>query len=277
MTLSCVIIAYNAESTLGICIESIHKQTIPVQQIIVIDDNSDDETSNIAKSYSCKVFKNKRTFGRGYCRNKGVEVCNTDLILFCDSSNYLPIDFCEKALKYFDSENTSAIFGSINNCPSLNDTLSRWRGRHLFNQSECYSNEVVSSPTLITYAVILNRNHVISVGNFDSDLKQFEDLDLGERLIKSGFTILSLPSLITYSLRAETLISICTRYNRWNTLNMHDKNLSLQIFFNILKSSCKIFFVKDLKNRDVFCCLFSLLFPLLFLLIRLAFPNKFNQ
>lgn len=277
MTLSCVIIAYNAEATLSTCIESIQKQTVPLHEIIVIDDNSNDETSKIAKSLNCKVFKNNRTLGRGYCRNKGIKACNTELVLFCDSSNYLPIDFCERALVYFNLDYPSAIFGSIINCPYLNDTLSRWRGSHLFNQSDCYSNEVVSSPTLITYAVILNRNHVISVGNFNSNLKQFEDLDLGERLIKSGFTILSLPSLITYSSRSETLISICTRYNRWNTLNMHDKNLSLQIFFNILKSSCKIFFVKDLKNRDVFCCLFSLLFPLLFLSIRLAFPDKFNK
>ena len=277
MKISCVIIAYNAELTLSVCIRSIQKQSVPLSEIIVIDDNSNDETFKIAKSLNCSVFKNSTTLGRGYCRNRGVELCNTDLILFCDSSNYLPNDFCEKALFYFTKDYPSAIFGSIINCPILDDTLSRWRGCHLFNQSDCYSNEVVSSPTLITYAVILNRNHVISVGNFNSNLKQFEDLDLGERLIKSGFTILSLPSLITYSSRSETLISICTRYNRWNTLNMDDKKLSLQIFFNILKSSFKIFFVKDIKNRDLLCCLFSLLFPLLFLSIRLAFPDKFNQ
>ncbi len=277
MTLSCVIIAFNAEKTLSICIESIQKQTVPLHEIIVIDDNSSDETVKIAKSYSCKIFKNNRTLGRGYCRNKGVEVCNSDLILFCDSSNYLNPKFCEKALTYFNSDYPSAIFGSIRNCPKLNGMLSRWRGRHLFHETDYYHNEVIISPTLITYAAILRRKHVISVGNFNTNLVQFEDLDLGKRLIDHNFTILSLPSLITFSCRSETIMTICSRYNRWNTLNLNKKRLTPIIFFNILKSSLRIFLIKDLQSRDLYCCLFSLFFPLLFLTIRILFPHNFNK
>lgn len=277
MTISCVIIAYNAEATLSICIESIQKQTVRPQKIIVIDDNSNDETNKIAKSLNCKVFKNNRTLGRGYCRNLGVQVCDTDFILFCDSSNYLPFDFCEKALNHFDCYYPSAIFGSIKNCPKLNDLLSRWRGRHLFNETDYYHDSVIISPTLITYAAILRRKHVLSVGNFKSNLKQFEDLELGKRLIDNNFTILSLPSLITFSCRVESIKSICTRYNRWNTLNLNKKEITPMIFFNILKSSWRIFFVKDLQSRDLYCCLFSLFFPLLFLTIRTFSPIDFNK
>ena len=178
MTISCVIIAYNAEATLSICIESIQEQTVRPQKIIVIDDNS---------------------------------------------------------------------------------------------------NDVIISPTLITYAAILRRKHVLSVGNFKSNLKQFEDLELGKRLIDNNFTILSLPSLITFSCRVESIKSICTRYNRWNTLNLNKKEITPMIFFNILKSSWRIFFVKDLQSRDLYCCLFSLFFPLLFLTIRTFSPIDFNK
>ena len=277
MNLSCVIIAYNAEKTLSICIKSIQEQTVPLHEIIIIDDNSNDETVKIAKSFNCRIFKNIRTRGRGYCRNKGVKVCKTDLILFCDSSNYLPANFCEKALNYFKSDYPSAIFGNIKNCPSLNDVLSRWRGRHLFNECDSYHNDVIISSTLITYAAILRRKDVISVGNFQTNLVQFEDLDLGKRLIAHNFTILSLPSLITFSSRSESITTICSRYNRWNTLNLDKKRLTPIIFFNILKSSLRIFFVKDLHSRDLYCCLFSLFFPIIFLINRIFFPNNFNK
>jgi len=277
VTLSCVIIAYNAEDTLSICIESIQKQTVPPLKIIVIDDNSNDDTNKIAKSFNCKVFKNDTTLGRGYCRNKGVQACDTDLILFCDSSNYLPFDFCEKAILHFEHDYPSAIFGSIKNCPNLIDMLSRWRGRHLFNETDYYHDGIIISPTLITYAAILRRKDVLTVGNFNSHLKQFEDLELGKRLIEHNFTIFSLPSLFTFSCRSESIKSICTRYNRWNTLNLNKKKISPIIFFNILKSSWRIFFVKDLQSRDLYCCLFSLFFPLLFLIIRTFFPLNFNK
>lgn len=81
MTISAVIIAKNASSSLKKCLESITW----CNEIVVIDDNSTDETAKIAEKYGAKIYKHELTNDFSVQRNHGLEKASGDWVLFVDA------------------------------------------------------------------------------------------------------------------------------------------------------------------------------------------------
>lgn len=89
----------NEEENLPKLLESIAKQTLQPEQIIVADAQSDDRTREIAQKFGATVVEGGKV-GEG--RNAGARVVKTDTILFLDSDVILPDEtFLEKAFGEF--------------------------------------------------------------------------------------------------------------------------------------------------------------------------------
>jgi len=201
----------------------------------------------------------------------GVSETTTPFIIFCDSSNIIKQDFVALALSQFEDLSVSACFGRIVNHESLSESLTNWRGRHLFGQNKPYRKDVHQVDCLITYAVLLRKEHVIRVGNFNPALRQCEDQDLGEKLIKSSYKLISDPALVAYSIRQESFKSLCIRYHRW--YSKHDETKSaLATFYQTLKVAFFIFAREDLKERNFKCLVVSFCLP-----FYLFFKNLFSK
>jgi len=83
--ISAVIAAYNEEKNIGRVLSVLNKSSY-VDEIIVIDDSSKDNTEKVAKKYKkARVYKNKRNMGKAYCMEKGVKKSKSELIFFCDA------------------------------------------------------------------------------------------------------------------------------------------------------------------------------------------------
>lgn len=78
---SAVIITKNEESNLSRCLSSI----MWCDEIIVVDDYSEDSTINIAKKYNAKVYKRSLNGDFSSQRNFGAEKTKNDWILFVDA------------------------------------------------------------------------------------------------------------------------------------------------------------------------------------------------
>ena len=94
MTFSIIIPAYNAESYLSRCLDSIFSQEFEDYEVIVINDGSTDGTSNILGQYPQVKVISQSNHGMATARNHGVEVAQGDYILFVDSDDRL----CPNAL-----------------------------------------------------------------------------------------------------------------------------------------------------------------------------------
>jgi len=208
--------------------------------------------------------------GRGFARKVGIDEATTPFVLFCDSSNIIDPNFLEIAFPSFNNPRVSACFGRILNHESLNDSLSRWRGRHLFKENDQERMDVHTVDCLITYATLVRKEHFINAGNFDPYLRQCEDQDMGDKLIKAQYTLVSNPQLLAYSIRKESLKSLCTRYHRWNSRYNESPNL-LNFFWNTFNECYLIFARKDINQRDFICMLFSAFLPLYLIWLMLIF------
>ncbi len=90
---SVIIPAYNAEKYLEEALESVYRQNwLGEIEIIVVDNNSTDNTLKIAKQYNCIVLSEPRR-GAAFARNAGIAAASGDFIFLLDADDYL----CENA------------------------------------------------------------------------------------------------------------------------------------------------------------------------------------
>lgn len=99
--ISVIIPAYNAETSINVCIESVLNQTMPSKEIIVINDGSTDGTADIACSHGSKViYLEQENKGQGAARNAGLSIAKGKYVAFLDADDYWLPTFLEKCTAF---------------------------------------------------------------------------------------------------------------------------------------------------------------------------------
>lgn len=99
--LSIIIPVFNGEKLIKRCVDSVLNQSMYIDEIIIINDNSTDGTIEILeKNYSnlvnIKIINLKKNHGVSYCRNLGIERSSGEYIGFVDSDDYVEVNMFEK-------------------------------------------------------------------------------------------------------------------------------------------------------------------------------------
>ncbi|AUN99891.1 glycosyltransferase [Bacteriovorax stolpii] len=102
LSISVIIPAYNAEKTLGECLKSVASAIGEMDEIIVVDDCSNDSTVSIAQSFRCHLVRLSENQGAANARNEGAGSAKNDLYLFVDSDVLITKDNVENIRKYFE-------------------------------------------------------------------------------------------------------------------------------------------------------------------------------
>ncbi len=84
MKTTAIIPAYNEEQRIGEVLEAVKKSRL-VDEIIVVDDGSEDKTAEVAKRMGVKVIINDKNLGKGGALCRGFKDCQSDIILFLDA------------------------------------------------------------------------------------------------------------------------------------------------------------------------------------------------
>jgi glycosyltransferase involved in cell wall biosynthesis len=107
-SISVIIPTYNAGMHLDKLLKSLQTQTIPWEcfEIIVVDDDSEDNTKEIAQQFGAKVIRNgHRHIERG--KSLGLLAATHEYILFLDADNYLTSnDWVQSALEPLVADTT---------------------------------------------------------------------------------------------------------------------------------------------------------------------------
>ena len=85
LRLSIIIPVFNSEETLGKCLDAIFNFKDSHDQVIVIDDSSTDSSRDIASKYDLHHILMSQNQGQGYCRNRGINAAENDILIFIDS------------------------------------------------------------------------------------------------------------------------------------------------------------------------------------------------
>lgn len=92
LTVSVIIPVYNGERFLAEAIQSVLDQTLPPDEIIVVDDGSTDGTSEIVATLSATaavpiLYIYQANRGPSAARNKGLQTTGADLVAFLDADD----------------------------------------------------------------------------------------------------------------------------------------------------------------------------------------------
>lgn len=255
-SVSAYVPCFNNAATVRHALTSLQAQRLPVAELFLVDDGSSDGSRAIAWHMGVPVVALERNMGRGAVRAAAMDCAQHELVISCDATNQLPVDFLHRALPWFADPQVAAVFGRIwqNQARSLAD---RWRGRHLFNVQERLA--LQHGALLSTYGCVVRRSAVLEVGNFDRSLRHSEDADLGRRLLAAGFDVIFDPSLHVIAGISNTKSQVLERYWRWNA-GAHE-HVSLRGYAKQVWYSVRVMVLRDLRDGDLSSILLSLLCP----------------
>lgn len=113
LTLSIIIPVYNEESHLKKCLDSIAAQSDKPDEVIVVDNNSTDNSVEIAKAYSFVTLISEKRQGVLYARNTGFDAASCDIIGRIDADTILEEHWCKNVRHIFGDKRIGAATGPV--------------------------------------------------------------------------------------------------------------------------------------------------------------------
>ena len=246
----------NNEQTIAESIASLREQSVPVAELLVIDDASTDRSVEEARSSGARIVSHAENLGRGAVRARAMLEAQHELVLACDAAIALPPDFLSRALNRMNDPNVAAVFGRVvQSAPRT--VVERWRGRHLFKMDSTLPFNRRAS--LATGGVLMRKSLVLQAGNFDPRRRQGEDADLGQRLLALGCDVILDPELKLDALGRNNLSQLLERYSRWNV--GADVDFNIATYLRQISYSIKVMVRDDLRQSDFASAAISLLCP----------------
>lgn len=195
---SIIITTKNEQDVIRGALDSIGKQTYRKIEIIVVDNNSSDKTSHIAKIFTNKVFN----FGpeRSAQRNFGAEKAQGSYFLFLDADMQLTKNVVKECIELMQNDEK---IGAIN-IPEISIGSNFWENIKAYERS-FYNKE----GDIITDAARFFKREVFEkIKGYDEKITGPEDWDITDRVLKNGFKIGRVEAKIYHLERIPSLFSL---------------------------------------------------------------------
>ena len=138
---SMVVPACNEGKTIGACLDSLAGQNYPKDkyEIIVVDNNSTDNTAEIARSFNTTVIKEKRQ-GLVFSHRQGIAVSQGSIIAFLDADSLARPLWLKKMVKIYQQDEGVVGIGQNLNLINTQNPICR-AGRSIFQyRPQCFKN-----------------------------------------------------------------------------------------------------------------------------------------
>lgn len=193
MNVSIIIPAYNNEYTIGEVLDAIQTQKNTNQiEVIIIDDKSTDNTSQIIEEKGFKVIQNEQNQGLGNSLNKGISHAKYDTIVTLHGDTIPQNDsWLEQLTTPLQTPNVGACC-SMQAPPDLEE-VSYWEQLVWAKQEpHCALNNKADA---------YKKQILINIGKFDSETYRTagEDEDIAYRIKKSGYSIVETQAKVQHN------------------------------------------------------------------------------
>lgn len=185
-TISIIIPAHNAAKFICQAIDSALKQTLQPLEIIVIDDASTDQTSELVEKYQAPVrlLKQKKS-GVSAARNYGIREAIGEFIAFLDADDvFIEPTKLEKQLALINEKDCDLMMSGWQiTDENLNKIADRppWLEIPQINLFH-----LIRTFSVLPSAMFVRRSKLLEINSFDESLTNAEDVDLVFRLILAG-------------------------------------------------------------------------------------------
>ena len=198
LSVGAVIVNFNGGERVLRAIEALHRQTYALAQIIVVDNNStDDSPQRICQLYpTVRLMRLPSNTGLSAARNSGLNALQTALAFVVDHDIYANDTAIELMVAAYDKHETTVICPRIRLIPERGIVqmegaaihfLSLLILRHGYTAVESLANQGDYVDAFTGGCLLLHRQSVLDAGGFDElFFFYFEDLELALRLRLRG-------------------------------------------------------------------------------------------
>ena len=240
--------AFNAEKTISKALDSIFNQSIDIDEILVIDDFSNDKTNEIVKKYkNVKLIKNLKNMGLGYSRNLAIKECKNKIIGSIDSDVVLDKEWTSILLNKLKKDQIVICGGKmiekITNTPA-----NKWRSVYYSQNWGDFDNP--NPPFLFGCNTLQFKTIWEEVGGYDQDLKtNGEDINFCSKISKlNKYKTYYSSSAICYHLQDDDINSLSKRVWRYHSFGYKIKKPSLFKLIKLTIKQFKIFIKRIFSN-----------------------------
>tara|TARA_B110000196_G_scaffold313618_1_gene320558 strand:+ start:206 stop:1060 length:855 start_codon:yes stop_codon:yes gene_type:complete len=209
---------YNGQNTIELCINSILSQTVKPNKILVVNDNSTDQTAEILKKYSDKIeiISNKENSGVSYIRNLAVNYLKSKFIASIDADVELTNDWLEKLIDKANKENTTLIGGRMYE-KFLKNPYNLWRSIRL---KQNWGEKDIHNPKFVFGCNnLLNTENLDKQDMYRNDLEYYktngEDIEFSKKILNQDMNLYYCSSAICYHLQDDNQKTLSKRYWRY--------------------------------------------------------------
>jgi len=110
---SVVIPARNAAKTIDRCLAEVFRSAVVPSEVIVVNDGSRDQTSEIVLEYPCRVVSVDIGKGPMQARFAGARIAEHPILIFVDADVCVKRDTFERILMHFEDESVHALTGVL--------------------------------------------------------------------------------------------------------------------------------------------------------------------
>ena len=300
-SVSICITSYNSEKYISRAINSAINQTTKIDEIIIVDDNSSDKSYEIIKEYTKKYnfiscYKNDQNHGVAYSRNKLLNLCKSEYVVFFDDDDYSDpkrvyyqikriLDYkrkfgenikilCYTSRQIIYENNKTLMQHPIGtNSKKLNPNGITVAESILFGSMKKDLNG--SCPTSSLMAKKKDLEHI---NNFDENFRRLEDTDLNIRAALNNFHFLGIKKILvtqylykknykTYEAEIFYFKKMYTKYE-----NILYKKDDIRLSFER-----KIIVIKDIMFQGRYLNILILIISLVFKHPLLSFKRLFRS
>ena len=256
--------AYNEEKNIGKCLDSLLNLNYGTRpKIVVIDDGSTDNTSEIVKSYEDKgvILLSKPNEGKkSKALNYAIENMGIDTELFAcmDADSYVDPNYLKRIVKYLEHADAVTPAMKVADPQTIYQKV-QWVEycfsiflRKMFSIFDCQY--VLPGPGSVYRTVMLKR-----IGNFDES-NLTEDMELAFRMHDQGFRIENCIDAYVYTDTPETFGALLKQRIRWYRGYMHNVKKYSHMVFNPEYGNLG-FFLIPINFAWVFILFFLFFYP----------------
>jgi len=264
--ISVIIPVRDGIDTLRQCLGALKRSNFSGFEVVVVDDCSEEDCSELVRSYGFKPIRLSQPSGSWFARNKGAELATGDILVFVDCDMVIQPDALHRIHNQF-SENHYAAISGICGFKTNTKKLATWYKNLWMYYS--YTNSPENFDWFISGIGAVKREVFFGLKGFDATFQTKTgggDLEFGRRLKEIGQSI-----LLDKGLQGEHL----KPYTLWGLL-LNDYNRSKGWFQLVVEKKMVPQVIKKLRIANIYPAFIISVFISLFFLFSLILSPFFK-
>jgi GT2 family glycosyltransferase len=188
MRISAIVPCFNGEQFLSQAIASVHAQTRPVAEVIVVDDNSTDGSAALAERLGALVIRLPKNVGPAEARNTGIRAAQGDLVAFLDADDAWMPHHCERTVGLLERFPSAVVaFGESvpMEGPQTDGRLAATRRYTAVEPFDALT-VLLEENVVPQAAAVVRRDAILELGGYSPEFRYCEDYHLWLRLASVG-------------------------------------------------------------------------------------------